>query len=243
MDSNIGFSRKHPIITVVLIELSLLIVLTIGGAIATIKQLSVYAPVLISFVPAAVILVIYFTWRRKWASYGFTLTSWIYYVPLMVVLIVLFFQGFSYHPIETIAFYVIFAILVGFVEERIYRGLMVKILLPLGNITAILTSSLLFSFAHILNLLSGQSLSQTGLQLVYSLLIGIVLAQLFIKTGNIYPLILFHTIHNLIQFLGDGDSSAIWEITIISILCVTAFSFAFLFRKNREDSNSLIKQL
>gem|GEM_PF-5460058 len=69
------------------------------------------------------------------------------------------------------------------------------------------------------------------------------MAQLFIKTGNIYPVILFHTIQNLIQFLGDEDSSAITDITIISILCVTAFSSAFLFRKNRVDSKLLINHL
>ncbi|MEK4485061.1 hypothetical protein MHH81_05590 [Psychrobacillus sp. FSL H8-0484] len=69
------------------------------------------------------------------------------------------------------------------------------------------------------------------------------MAQLFIKTGNIYPLILFHAIQNLIQFLGDEDSSAITDITIISILCVTAFSSAFLFDKNRVDSKLLINHL
>ncbi|MBM6700690.1 CPBP family intramembrane metalloprotease, partial [Bifidobacterium pullorum subsp. saeculare] len=130
--------------------------------------------------------------------------NWILYLPLLIILIVLCLQGFSSQPLETIIFYVGFAILIGFVEESIYRGIMIKILLPRGILPAILTSSILFSVTHMLNLLSGQSLGQTGLQLAYSFLIGIVLAQLFIKTGNILPLILFHSLHNLIQFLGSG---------------------------------------
>lgn len=154
-------------------------------------------------------------------------TKWKYYFPLLLILIAISFQGFSYQPIETITFYVGFAILVGFVEETIYRGIMIKILLPLGNLKAILLSSLLFSFAHILNLLSGQSINETGLQLIYSLLIGIVLAQLFIKTRNIYPLILFHMIHNLIQFLGNGASNVVVDSLIMVILCLSAITLAY----------------
>lgn len=221
MESNKTFSRKHPIIMIIVIELCLMIMLTIGGAIAHIKQLSDYAPVIIAFIPIATILIFYFTWKRKWAYFGFNLSrtknNWIYYVPLLIILVIICFQGYSALPVETIAFYIGFAILVGFVEESIYRGIMVKILLPL---------------------LSGQSLSETGLQLIYSLLIGIVLAQFFIKTGNLVPLILFHTIHNLIQFLGDEGSNIILDVTIIVILCLTAiFHGSSLHRDRGVTSN------
>lgn len=240
MDNKLSYSKKHPIKSIILIEVSFLLVVFIAGAIATIKQLSYNSPILISFIPTALVLLIYFTWKRKWTYYGFkremTSISWIPYLPLLVILIVLCFQGFSSQPLETIVFYVGFAILVGFVEESIYRGIMIKILLPLGILPAILTSSILFSVTHMLNLLSGQSIGQTGLQLVYSLLIGIVLAQLFIKTGNIYPLILFHSLHNLIQFLGSGGSSTILDTAVIIILVATAISLALSLR-NKSNAN------
>lgn len=195
MNKKLSYAQKHPIKSILLIEAGLFLLLFIAGAIATIKQLSYNSPVVISFVPTAIILIIYFTWKRKWAYFGFIRNlprkSWLYYIPLVVILVVLCLQGFSSKPIETVLSYIGFVILVGFVEESIYRGIMVKLLLPLGNFSAILISSALFSFSHILNLLSGQGMWQTGLQLIYALLIGIVLAQLFIKTGNIYPLINF----------------------------------------------------
>lgn len=246
MDNKLSFSKKHPIKSIILIEVSFLLVVFIAGAIATIKQLSYNSPILISFIPTALVLIIYFTWKRKWTYFGFkrelTRTNWIPYLPLLVILIVLCLQGFSSQPLKTIIFYVGFAILVGFVEESIYRGIMIKILLPLGILPAILTSSTLFSVTHMLNLLSGQSMGQTGLQLVYSLLIGIVLAQLFIRTGNIYPLILFHSLHNLIQFLGSGGSSAILDTTVIIILVVTAISLALSMRKKLETKFDLISE-
>ncbi|AWE07391.1 CPBP family intramembrane metalloprotease [Lysinibacillus sp. 2017] len=244
MDNKLSYSKKHPIKSIILIEVSFLLVVFIAGAIATIKQLSYNSPILISFLPTALVLLIYFTLKRKWAYFGFkseiTRSNWILYFPLLVILIVLCFQGFSSQPLETIVFYVGFAILVGFVEESIYRGIMIKILLPLGILPAILTSSILFSVTHMLNLLSGQSIGQMGLQLIYSLLIGIVLAQLFIKTGNIYPLILFHTLHNLIQFLGDGGASAILDTIVLIVLSVTAISLALSLRKNQKQNSPLL---
>lgn len=243
----LGYSKKHPIKSIILIEVSFLLLVFIAGAIATIKQLSYNSPILISFIPTALVLIIYFTWKRKWTYYGFkqeiTRINWTPYIPLLIILTVLCFQGFSSQPLETIVFYVGFAILVGFVEESIYRGIMIKILLPLGILPAILTSSILFSVTHMLNLLSGQSMGQTVLQLVYSLLIGIVLAQLFIKMWNIYPLILFHSVHNLIQFLGSGGASTILDTTVIIILVVTAIWLALSLRKNQKQNlTSLVNE-
>ena len=232
-----SYSFKHPIKSIILIEVSFLLAVFIAGAIATVKQLSYEAPILIAFIPTAFVLVLYFTWKRKWFFYGFkpvmTKRNWLYYLPLLVILIVLCFQGFDHISIETIAFFVGFAVLVGFVEESIYRGIMIKILLPLGMLPAILTSSVLFSLTHILNLLSGQSMGQTVLQLVYALLIGIVLAQLFIKNGSLYPLILFHTLHNLVQFLGNGESTILLDGIVITILSLTAISLALSLKNNQ----------
>ena len=243
MHNKLSYSKRHPVISIILIEFIFLVVVFIAGAIATIKQLSYNTPILISFIPTALFLIIYFSWKRKWSYFGFkremSRNNWKFYLPLLVILLVLCFQGFSSQPLETIVFYIGFAILVGFVEESIYRGIMVKILLPLGILPAILTSSILFSVTHMLNLLSGQSIGQTGLQLAYSFLIGIVLAQLFIKTGNIFPLILFHTLHNLIQFIGSGGSSAILDTILIIILGVTATWLALSLSKNKNERKNL----
>lgn len=246
MHNKLSYSKKHPIISIILIEIIFLLVVFIAGAIATIKQLSYNTPILISFIPTALFLLFYFSWKRKWTYYGFKREmkreNWILYLPLLIILIVLCLQGFSSQPLETIIFYVGFAILIGFVEESIYRGIMIKILLPLGILPAILTSSILFSVTHMLNLLSGQSLGQTGLQLAYSFLIGIVLAQLFIKTGNILPLILFHSLHNLIQFLGSGGSSTILDTIVIIILGVTAIRLSLSLNKKTDRKLELISE-
>jgi len=66
-----SYSSKHPIKSSILIEVGFLLAIFIAGAIATLNQFSYEAPILIAFIPTALILIVYFSWKRKWASFGF----------------------------------------------------------------------------------------------------------------------------------------------------------------------------
>ncbi|MBB3128152.1 hypothetical protein FHS19_002806 [Paenibacillus rhizosphaerae] len=221
-----SFSQKRPVISVILIELLLLIAVFIAGAYATLNELSYTTPVLLSFIPISIVLIIYITIKRKWRHYGFrslltiTKRSWIYYLPQLAVLIVVAFNGFKAFTLQDLLFFLFFTLLVAFVEETIYRGLILQILLrSKGIMAAVITSSILFSVTHVLNMLSGQSAADTIMQLAYALLTGAALALLMVKNGNIIPLILFHFIHNLMQFLGnEGRGTSAWDYVVILIL-------------------------
>lgn len=127
--SKASFSYRRPVLAVVIIELLLLLAVMAAGAYATIRKLDYTAPVLLSFVPIALVLVIYFTWRSKWGDYGFrSLRSipgkeWIYYLPLAVILIVLATQGFQAMTPQSVLYFLFFTLLVGFVEETVYLRL------------------------------------------------------------------------------------------------------------------------
>ncbi|OME68900.1 CAAX protease family protein [Paenibacillus odorifer] len=234
-----SFSQKYPVWTVVIIEVLLLLAVSAAGTYATIKELSYTAPVLISFIPIALVLIIYFTVKNKWSDLGFrplnTISSgkWIYYAPLAVVLITISFKGFREISTSEVLFFIFFTLLVAFVEESIYRGLIFKTLLTKGAKTAVITSSILFSITHLLNALSGTDMTQILLQLVYSLLIGFVLTLLMLKNNNILPLILFHFVHNLIQFVGNDNTSEYMgiDLFILLVLAVHCLWLALSFRK------------
>ncbi|TYP68077.1 CPBP family intramembrane glutamic endopeptidase [Paenibacillus methanolicus] len=221
-----SLSASRPVLSVILIELLLLIAMTAAGAYATIKELSYTSPVLIAFIPIALALMAYMSLRRQWGRYGFrslrgmTSSGWRYYAPLALVCAVLCFQGFESLTVAKVAFFLFFTLLVAFVEETVYRGLILNILLPKGAVTAVVASSVLFSITHMLNLLSGQSIGQTILQLAYSLLVGLALALLMVKDRLIWPLILFHFVHNLIQFLGKEGESIVLDSLVLAILAV-----------------------
>ncbi|WP_379128094.1 CPBP family intramembrane glutamic endopeptidase [Paenibacillus sp. sgz500958] len=230
--SKVSLSQRRPVLTVVIIELLLLLAVFAAGAYATINEITSYtSPVLISFIPIALVLIIYFTVKNKWTALGFrslrsiSAGEWKYFIPLILVLITVSLKGFQSISLSKVLFFIGFTLLVGFVEESIYRGLILKTLLPKGIKTAVITSSLLFSVTHLLNAISGQNLTQTLLQLVYALLVGGVLALLMVRNNNIIPLILFHFIHNLIQFVGNDNTSAylgydIFILVILAAQCV-----------------------
>lgn len=231
------FSARRPVLAVVIIELFLLIATFAAGAYAQIKQLDYTAPVLIAFVPIALVLIVYLTIRRKWSALGFESirnipsTNWIYYLPLVLVLGINCMNGFKSASGSTWLYFIGFTLLVGFVEETIYRGLILRTLLAKGVTTAVVTSSILFGVTHILNALSGQSLFDTIVQIVYALLVGLVLALLIIMNNNILPLITFHFIHNLIQFMSPSDSVWYGTLVVIAVLALQAIWLILTLRR------------
>lgn len=228
LKTRVSFSQNHPVLTVIIIEVLLLLAVFAAGAYATIKELSYTSPVLISFIPIALVLMVYFTSKKKWNALGFHKLSsipandWVYYSPLLLILIVISLKGMRDISASEVLFFIFFTLLVGFVEESIYRGLILKTLLPKGIKTAVITSSILFAVTHVLNVLSGQDAFQTILQIVYALLIGAVLALLMVKNKNIIPLILFHFLHNFVQFVGNDNSDAFigYDVLILLVLAV-----------------------
>ncbi|CAH1219818.1 CPBP family intramembrane glutamic endopeptidase [Paenibacillus sp. JJ-223] len=240
-----SFSGRRPILAVVIIELLLLLAVFAAGAVATIREMDYTAPVWMSFTPIAVVLIIYLTFRRRWGLIGFrslrtiSARQWMYYIPLLLLLGTLLLKGFGELTLSKSVFFIFFTLLVAFVEETIYRGLIFTILLRKSVVAATVVSSVLFSVTHIMNAMSGQSLGDTLLQLVYALLVGVVLALLMSLNGNIWPLIFFHFVHNLIQFLGDdhqGEGSLPYDIFVLVVLAAHAI---WLVLRLRADSSSV----
>lgn len=228
--SKASFSKRRPVLTVIIIEVLLLLAVFAAGAYATIKELDYTAPVLISFIPIALVLIVYLTWKRKWSEMGFQSLrnipkkNWLYYLPLVVLLITISLKGFREVTVSEVLFFIFFTLLVGFVEETLYRGLILRTLLAKSVTAAVVTSSILFSVTHLLNLLSGQNTIQTIMQIIYALVMGVALALLIVKNHNIIPLILFHFVHNLIQFLSiENEKNSVLGVDVLIIMVLVMY--------------------
>lgn len=79
---------------------------------------------------------------------------------------------------NVIVMFMLQLLIIAFIEETIFRGMMLRMLLTKGVATAVLVSSILFGVTHDLQLLGGQSLEDTILQIIYALLVGLVLSLL-----------------------------------------------------------------
>ena len=95
---------------------------------------------------------------------------------------------------EVVATWLLAGLFIGFAEEVLTRGFVVNLLRKAGNreLVVAVISAVLFSLLHAGNLLSGQSLFATLIQLVYTFGFGICMYLAMRVTGTIIAPILLH---------------------------------------------------
>ena len=98
-------------------------------------------------------------------------------------------ESYYTEPGAVALYFVSTCILAPLLEEYIYRGLLFKHLLPLGEGVAVFVTSLLFGLCHL-------SLSQT----LFAFAVGISLGYARSRTGSIWFGVLIHFVTNLISF-------------------------------------------
>lgn len=82
------------------------------------------------------------------------------------------------------------AIVPAFVEELLFRGIVLSNLMPYGKTTAVLASAFLFGIMH-----------QNPAQFLYATAAGLVLGYIYIKTRSIWTVILLHFVNNFISVI------------------------------------------
>lgn len=229
----ISFSEKPPIITSLLVTLLFMVVISIGGAIASIGNIDSKITLLIAYILVASFLVFLIQRKKYWSCLGFSQSgrrgwrSYLLYIPLFVIAILPIVVGFSADLLWTdILYIIVFMAIVAFVEETIFRGIIVQLLRKKSILLAILGSSFLFSIPHILNALNGKDLGQTILQIVFAFVIGIILAMLILKTGNIIPLIAYHFVNNTITSISNSNVDE--TVTLDLTLAITLIGVLYM---------------
>lgn len=131
-----------------------------------------------------------------------------FYIPLMLIGFSGIFFGVTlkYSPAETV-FYIISMLCVGFLEEVIFRGFLFVGMAKRNVKSAVIVSSLTFGIGHIVNLLNGQDLAETVLQIVFATAVGFMLVTLFYKGKSLMPCIIFHGINNACSAVSDEEAS------------------------------------
>jgi len=121
----------------------------------------------------------------------------------------------------------IFALIPGIWEELAFRGVLFSVLMKkYSEKESIIYSSLFFSFFHIFNyFILNQDLVSVVLQSVAAIFVGLVLANLMIKTKSIISGVIIHYsidvtlfISGLIFNLGDTDNSILFALFALMIV-------------------------
>lgn len=167
--------------------------------------------------------------KKNWQKYffhSFKKNQLFILLPLLFILCIILVsaKGLNLTSMSNvIAMFLMQLLIIAFIEETIFRGILLRMLLTKGVATAVWVSSILFGVTHALQLLGGQSLEDTIIQIIYALLVGLVLSLLILDGQSIIVTILFHGFNNSFNFMGNEESSMTSAYLIIfCALCLYA---------------------
>lgn len=142
---------------------------------------------------------------------------------------------------DLIWLYSLYVLGISLVEEIVFRGVMLFLLLDifrkhkLKNFLSVLISSAIFSLFHLANLFADMDIGSVLLQVVYTFLIGGMLAITTIKTKNIWMGVIIHALFDFGGLLtvtiasGDPWDAVFWILTIsCGILCAGHMIFSLI---------------
>ncbi len=155
-------------------------------------------------------------------------------------------MGYALNPAINIFFYILAMLSIGFLEEFVFRGIIAKTLLlhygtsTKGTWIAAIISGVIFGFAHIINAI-GLPLFGVLVQITVAIVLGILFAAIYYRTGNLWICVLLHAGINAASLLQGGFYNVgnmqelISSYTLLNLLpCVTYFiPVPFLLRKSK----------
>ena len=174
---------------------------------------SVFVAVTIPLVVGAIIITAFLLsvgwFRPLFAPQPVRARWWMWIAPaLILIIIVMRYVGIDYsvYPGSAIVMTLLTGLFVGFVEEVMTRGIVVKMLRDAGTTEwlVMLGSALAFGLMHAVNLFSGMSLLTVGVTVAFAFGFGILMYVTLRVTGNLIWPILLHGLYDPTLFLSTG---------------------------------------
>ena len=151
-----------------------------------------------------------------WAGAGFGRLRWrelVWLAPSVVVLAtmtagllpVMLQQPLATSQWEMLAAIAGTSLLIGFSEEVMFRGILLRGALARFTISpAILISAVAFSLLHLMDGNAGQPVGNTLQELGFTFLMGLGLAPIALRIGSLWPLIIWHGLWDIVAFSSDA---------------------------------------
>lgn len=144
---------------------------------------------------AAAALAVRIGWRAVEPEGGHVRDARLLVLPILFAALPLA-TGVRIESWPTFVFLTAMELVVGFSEELVFRGFILRALLPGGATRAVLVSSALFGLVHLGNIIYGASVVVTLLQVVGVFAFGVGMAAIVLRGGAFWPVILIHALSN-----------------------------------------------
>lgn len=149
---------------------------------------------------------------------------------------------YSAAGIEYVLTWLLAGLFIGFAEEVLTRGYVVRIMRDAGHkeVVVALVSAALFALLHSVNLLSGQALLATALQLVYTFFFGILMYLAMRVTRTLLAPVLLHastdpSIFMQAQYPVEGPLGSLAGLGNIAVI-VVGLVLVFFIRGRAENT-------
>ena len=124
-------------------------------------------------------------------------------------------------------------------EEVLFRGIFLYNLKKKGHgdLASMLLSAVFFAAVHLTNLV-GQELAAVALQAVYSLVIGMVLAAIYLRNNSISEVILVHFLIDYTNrlYIEPAASASALQMVLFAVLLAAEAVYALLVVRKKERS-------
>ena len=131
---------------------------------------------------------------------------------------------------------VVSMLLIGYVEEMIFRGFLFKALIPKDGVKiAVIVSAVTFGIGHIVNLLAGQANLETVIQVFFAVAWGFIFTFVFYKSGSLWPCIVAHGLVNAFSKFARESVMTTWVYMAATIVVAIVYCL-WLSRLAPEDS-------
>lgn len=140
--------------------------------------------------------------------------------------------GLAYEGLAQV-FAVLSMLLIGFIEELIFRGFLFRALLKKDPTpVAITISAVTFGIGHLVNLLAGQGGMESLIQVFFAIAWGFLFTFVFYKSGSLWICIIVHGLVDVFSKFAapEGNSGYEYLYTAAAILGSMAYCF-YLSRK------------
>lgn len=188
----------------------------------------------------AITIIIYITLLKMWKDIGsLTLISKkeiIILLPVIVLSFIPIFSGINPKLFDKIFIILIISILIGIIEELVFRGIIFSALKSKGKIPAILFSSIIFSLFHLLNLATGADILETLVQILFAFGFGLVMAVAKYKSNSLLALIAVHALWDFIISISNTDFPVIIDIIhSISLVLVVLWGIFLAYKTIKQE--------
>ncbi len=199
------FVTRHPYWFVAIWEAIVILVYMLAGTLAhflAFSNLGLYALANFALTVIAALALTVMGW---WKVVGFRQldrrSDLLYFVIPFIPMFINFIPGIEMGPASHWLGILATTLMVGFVEEVVFRGLMLQALRPRGVWKAALITAVLFGLTHAMNVLAGKSLAEDAAQVFYAVAIGLAFAALVLRTSLLWPLVLAHFLIDFVSML------------------------------------------